>query len=293
MEVKTVKFICLQVALWLTAVPQSVAQGFYPLHAGNTWQYYILPNSYGWTARVSGDTTMPNGFTYRILTKDFGEKEYLRQVGSRVYEYRRRGSTLFEDHILYDFSKTVGDTIFAEYNQGDTLVCTIIQDIFEEKFGQLRRQWLYYERRRPWIFHVLRELTDSIGLTNIEYEASPSYRLTGAILNGRRFGTITNVKEPILGYANQFTLHQNYPNPFNGETQIQLDLHSRQSLSAEVVNALGQRVRLLYAGEMERGTHTLAWDATTDNGKQAASGVYSCLLRGNGYSTATKMVLLR
>lgn len=61
-----------------------------------------------------------------------------------------------------------------------------------------------------------------------------------------------------------------YPNPFNPATNLKLTLPSNSSdISFEIFNMLGQRVKVLYNGQLDAGEHNFQF-----NGSSFATGVY-------------------
>jgi hypothetical protein len=89
-------------------------------------------------------------------------------------------------------------------------------------------------------------------------------------------------------------LRGNYPNPFGRRTQIGYTLGSKQEVTLEVYNVLGQRVRTLVRGETkEAGLHRLEWAGENRYGEPVGSGVYFLRLRAEGFSATRKMVLVR
>jgi mono/diheme cytochrome c family protein len=105
---------------------------------------------------------------------------------------------------------------------------------------------------------------------------------------------VTSVEE--TGLPRSFALHQNYPNPFNPSTTIQYDLPERSRVRLTVYDLLGNRVRLFFERERERGRHALQFDGTG-----LASGIYVVQIQAHpvgdsptrGFSAARKMILLR
>jgi len=95
------------------------------------------------------------------------------------------------------------------------------------------------------------------------------------------------------GLPDRFTLQQNYPNPFNAETTIRFNIDRSGPVSLAVYNMLGQRVEMLYQGELEIGRHQLSWNGTDRFDRPLASGVYFCHLEAGGRSEVRRMVLLR
>jgi hypothetical protein len=91
----------------------------------------------------------------------------------------------------------------------------------------------------------------------------------------------------------EFALEQNCPNPFNPETVISFSLEKTADVSLEIFNCLGQKVRVLFAGNQPTGKHIVRFDGTDDTGAQLASGVYLYRLRVGDQQLARKMVLLK
>jgi uncharacterized protein len=89
-----------------------------------------------------------------------------------------------------------------------------------------------------------------------------------------------------------FELYANFPNPFNSGTTIQYDLPKTFKVRIEVVNMLGQRVRLLENSIKQPGSHNVVWDGRFDSGESAPSGLYVYRIITGGYSTSSSMVLV-
>lgn len=70
------------------------------------------------------------------------------------------------------------------------------------------------------------------------------------------------------------TLGDVYPNPAAGEVHINASLDRPADLEMHLYDVTGRRVRVLDAGRLGAGKHTLEWDGRTDTGVEAASGVY-------------------
>jgi CSLREA domain-containing protein len=90
-----------------------------------------------------------------------------------------------------------------------------------------------------------------------------------------------------------YRLGQNYPNPFNPSTVIDFSIPRRGRIELEIFDILGRRVRLLVAGHIEAGNHSVEWDGHDDRGRPVASGVYFSRLRAIDFWATSKLVLLR
>jgi len=90
-------------------------------------------------------------------------------------------------------------------------------------------------------------------------------------------------------------LAQNYPNPFDGETYISFSLGKAARVELSVYNLMGQKVAQLAAGSFGSGTHLVSWPGTTDNGIQAAGGIYIyriVVVDEHGTHTASRKMIL-
>jgi hypothetical protein len=74
-------------------------------------------------------------------------------------------------------------------------------------------------------------------------------------------------------------LFQNYPNPFNASTAINYVISESATVSVEIYNLTGKKVRTLYHGYQNHGTHQLIWDGKNDAENRVPSGVYFCKIK--------------
>jgi len=56
---------------------------------------------------------------------------------------------------------------------------------------------------------------------------------------------------------------------------------------------LGQSVRTLYQGTMERGTQVVTWDGKNNSGQNLASGMYTYRMTAGSFVQTRKMMLLK
>jgi hypothetical protein len=85
----------------------------------------------------------------------------------------------------------------------------------------------------------------------------------------------------------------NYPNPFNPSTSITYELEREASVSLEIYNVLGQKVRALVSGEMQTGLNTVAWDGKDNAGRRLNSGVYFYRLAAGNQIVTRRIVMIR
>ncbi len=90
-----------------------------------------------------------------------------------------------------------------------------------------------------------------------------------------------------------FNLEQNYPNPFNPVTNIKFSLPTAGFTVLKIYDILGNEIKTLVNGNMEKGINTIAWDGTNNSNQKVVSGVYIYELKSNGLRVSKKMTLLK
>jgi hypothetical protein len=90
-----------------------------------------------------------------------------------------------------------------------------------------------------------------------------------------------------------FALEQNYPNPFNPSTTINFSIGQAGPVKVTVYDVLGRRVATLVNQDLPAGVHRVTWNAVSQSGMPAASGVYLYRLEAGNVQTTRTMVLLK
>jgi len=83
-------------------------------------------------------------------------------------------------------------------------------------------------------------------------------------------------------------LLQNYPNPFNPVTTVRYTLKTGQRIKLQLYNALGEEVGVLDEGYRPKGVYERV---ISIRGEYMASGIYICVLRGEGKLLTRKIIL--
>jgi hypothetical protein len=108
-----------------------------------------------------------------------------------------------------------------------------------------------------------------IGIYNTEYGESNYTLLTGAIINGVKYGEIRTGVEEDKSLPNSFELSQNYPNPFNPMTKIRFDVSVAGFISLKVYDMLGRQVVTRVNERKLPGRYEVNFDTS-----KLSSGVY-------------------
>ncbi len=271
-------------------------QVVYPLHVGEIWEYWEdYGGYYSFTSKITSDTLMPNGKKYFVVIDFFfGPTSYQRQEGDSVFQYF---DYLLGERLLYDFSRSIGDTI-SSYpspytNLSDTTDIILINSGMVTIFGKERRLWnfLIDDLRHGVDDEEIISIADSIGVTYISCFCNPIY-LRGATINGTHYGTITDVPSISHELPISFALSQNYPNPFNPTTTISFDISQKSFVTLKVYDMLGREVATVVNQELTPDSYTKEYNANS-----LSSGVYVyrlTALHDNRLSVfSQKMLLLK
>lgn len=88
----------------------------------------------------------------------------------------------------------------------------------------------------------------------------------------------------------------NYPNPFNSSTIISFSIprsKSNSRIELIIYDVQGREVKRLINQQMREGSYGVRWEGTTENGKNAASGVYFYHLMVGSQRQIGKMTLVK
>ena len=104
---------------------------------------------------------------------------------------------------------------------------------------------------------------------------------------------MTAVLTPAAAQPVQHRLGDSYPNPFNPAVVIPLDLATDAArVSLTVYDVLGRRVRQVWQGPLQAGSHRFTWDGRDEQGKEVAAGVYVYQVEIDGQVEAKKTTKL-
>ena len=113
------------------------------------------------------------------------------------------------------------------------------------------------------------------------------------VLKNPLSGQQTAVRTPAATRPAQHRLGDSYPNPFNPAVVLPLDLaEDAERVSLTVYDVLGRRVRQVWQGPLEAGSHRLVWDGRDETGKDVAAGVYLYQVEIDGQVEAKKTTKL-
>lgn len=98
--------------------------------------------------------------------------------------------------------------------------------------------------------------------------------------------------EPNISPA-EYRISENYPNPFNPTTNIDISLAKQTDVNITIYDISGAEIYTLANRTMNAGDHTFTWNAITNSGTDAISGIYFMKVNIGGNSTTKKMILVK
>ena len=264
----------------------SLSQGHYPLQVGNRWDYGELELAghfnYLYSLKIIGDTTMPNGKKYAIETSIYGTR-YLRQEDSLLFIYQSSNET-----VLYNYSFHDRDTALFVQN-GSDITKVIVYVGQGEIFGRTSKAWTYVRTTNTSSDGGSRvTIIDSIGRTYTFIDGGYTEYLMGAIIDGKQYGTITQVSPQAKVNPSDFQLFQNFPNPFNPVTTIKYFVPVRAEIEIALYSTLGKKIAVISSGVQDPGLHVAHID-----GSELSSGMYFVRLMARNVGISKSIVLVK
>ncbi len=298
---------------YLNDVPEEFKEKYYsqkrdynPLQVGNTWQYYYEDNNEYWTTTVVKDSLI-NGKIY------FKKIHYETDPPTRNFISWERNDTLSGVSLMLDFEDVNNNEDFLEELPLDSLENPYMSRYKSYKYSFNHEFFWSGEKEvliqdTSWIiiegdtaisrylsYGLLfweEEIVEGFGIL-YNLSESPIRWCTGAIIDGRQYGTIVSVNENDKTKPTVFLLENNYPNPFNPSTTITYSIPSLQNQSQVnirllVFDSLGRVITTLVNEKKQSGTYSV-----TFNAEGLASGVYYYSLISESNVITKPMLLIK
>jgi len=82
-----------------------------------------------------------------------------------------------------------------------------------------------------------------------------------------------------------------FPNPSVNKTTFKFTLGGQSRVRLEIINSIGNTVKILVDKDLEEGTHLIEWDNRISNGNIALPGIYYYRLITNCYSFSRTLII--
>ena len=105
-------------------------------------------------------------------------------------------------------------------------------------------------------------------------------------------GLVPTAVRPMTPAA-RLSVSSGYPNPSSAATWFDVTLRSESTVSVEVFDVAGRRVRTIAVGRMHAGPARLTFDGLDDRAHMLPSGVYFYRVHAGTETVTKKMVIAR
>ena len=283
----------------------SPACAFYPLKTGDWWQYKVtlvlnntnVDTTYYSFKEVLGDTLMPNGYHYKIVSEESIDSyeagdmiiRYIMvdSVSANVYEYSEDYENI-KGKLIDSLECQTGDT----FDDGQGMISTCA-DVFMDTVLNYYTECKFIHLGMP-DFQESHKLADDIGIyyqnkTFLDgYGGNKDFKLVYAKVNGKIYGEQPSslLNEKTRSYL--FSLKNNYPNPFNPKTKIHYTLGISGKVKLVIYDNTGKIVKTVFNKYQQAGEHLIEFDGST-----LASGIYLISLQFKNRCRVKKMILIK
>jgi len=257
---------------------------WYPMQTGNYWEYMALTSEgpVYFYQKIIGDTIMQNGKNYKIIKKKFfndtteqywydreEENSVYRYIGDTIncIEYKRLDFNLSDSSFWFTCRFNLNARGIASTFWDDTYYSFLNKKNEAKQFEDVELTindtiWTPFTSPGPIV------VNKGLGIVWYFIFTNGSYYLQGAIINGVKMGTITDVDNEISLIPQSFSI-TSFPNPFNSFTNFQIYLSESGETELFIYNILGQKIVTLVNDYLQAGNHKINFDA-----KDLSSGVY-------------------
>ncbi|MBN2009661.1 T9SS type A sorting domain-containing protein [candidate division KSB1 bacterium] len=150
-----------------------------------------------------------------------------------------------------------------------------------------------YDQTYFGVPEVYRNAFNRIGMFKLDGSAKPALALWDAVLKVNRLTSAILKFNQSVTTAATIRLYPNYPNPFNAHTRISYDLPKDAFVNIQVLNLLGQTVRVLVNESQRAGNHSCMWDGSDQQGLPIVSGIYLVKLQVDDVVQVRKICLVK
>ena len=290
------------------------AWDYFPLAIGNIWEYKPSPDIRLDThIEIVSDTLLGDSLRiYKALLRFPDCPNF--PIIYNYYYYNMDSTVVYRDtefpRIPYDdytalpmldtrhglmgmWHHLVGDVPaeFAIVDSGTSVYFGQPRHWIDVYAGGFNREDSTWQLERYWRFVA--------GIGPVRQGDSPYARLDTLVyarINNIEYGTPLPVKTKEIKphFPGRFRLEVS-PNPLfaSQQARIGIDIPSTQWIQVEIVNVLGQSVRMVFYGQQPGGLHHFVWDGTDAQGNDVPQGLYLVVLRGQTLLKSRKLIYIK
>jgi hypothetical protein len=179
-------------------------------------------------------------------------------------------------------------------------------DLYWETASELNNYGFYVERRIAESKNEFKQIGFVEGVGNssainrynfldkdVNVKTTYEYRLRQLDKDGSQDCFTSNIVTLTYDKVGDLVLEPNSPNPFVNETLISFNLPQSQEVRLEVIDMLGNTVKVIENGFLSATKHTYIFDGNDSNGKSLPTGTYIYKLTAGNETQSGKMSIIR
>lgn len=285
-----VLFTVLSPFFLLAQTPDSLT--FFPAHAGDVRQYRSqFTCQVTLTQFFDKDSTDSHGdafLWYHFATGETGIYEI--DSATNLYELNSIDDTS-RHPLLYTLNADSGkEWTYLKQASNDSIVANVVGIsggvVFGKQVTVKKITYTRYSDTGPFWLGT-RYLATGFGFIQWDIEPSDVYVLSGAVINGRKYGTVVSVqRDPSVHQA--FDLISNYPNPFNNSTIIAYSISDGTHVNITICDVLGRALKTLVDERKQKRRFEINFEATG-----MTTGPYFAVMKTNTNTLIHKMLYLK
>lgn len=264
---------------------------FWPAHEGDVWQYRdAYDNEVSHTTII--DSVSIDSLTKDVIVYEKGQfsfyNHYKIDTSGNVYN-----NGIDSQYVRYKLYADSGDTWISGYlNQKDTITVTVVGIYDALVFGIYTKikKFRFVQHAsylpNPIIF-AEEYLAKGFGLVQSDQEPGNVFYLSGAIINGVKYGVITSIEKQNV-IPKSFDIITNYPNPFNNSTIISYTIARAGLIKITLYGILGKQLKILVNEYKEKGSYKFRFSSNI-----LSSGIYFLVLRTSTGFLTHKISLIK
>lgn len=102
---------------------------------------------------------------------------------------------------------------------------------------------------------------------------------------------INTVDQPVAGFETKIS--EVSPNPLTSSTSVKFGVMSQGKVRIDIVDALGNTVKVLSHTDYAPGSYTLQWNGTDESGRELPSGAYTVRMVAGSVTSAYPVVIVK
>jgi hypothetical protein len=255
---------------------------FYPSAVGNKWRWISNSDSSTYDNEITKDSIAENGRRFLFFNNSLTPL-YMVDTSRQVWQIIDNKPVLWyklDAQSGDSYTTSIGGNIYnvsvssATANAfGQTVPAKVFSWSYGNIYPNIAIHWLVYGVGFYSTYSSLYNLDDIV---------------TGYIIDGINYGTLTNVELICNVIPSEFSLSPNFPNPFNPTTSIRFSIGKDSYVTLDIFDMLGCKVQTILSENKPSGIYQVSF-----SGDGLPSGTYMVRMQADNFREIRKIILIK